>query len=129
MLAVHRRNEILDLIQKNQFISVRKLCSILFYSEATIRRDLEQLEKDGAIIRIRGGAMIREGLNIELPLNLRQVNNIRQKNAIAAKAAELIEDNDVLFLTPPALSSACFITLTNSRTLPLSRTVSKPDLH
>ena len=97
MLAVHRRNEILDLIQKNQFISVRKLCSILFYSEATIRRDLEQLEKDGAIIRIRGGAMIREGLNIELPLNLRQVNNIRQKNAIAAKAAELIEDNDVLF--------------------------------
>ena len=29
MLAVHRRNEILDLIQKNQFISVRKLCSIL----------------------------------------------------------------------------------------------------
>ena len=82
MLAVHRRNEILDLIQKNQFISVRKLCSILFYSEATIRRDLEQLEKDGAIIRIR-----------------------------------------------PALSSACFITLTNSRTLPLSRTVSKPDLH
>ena len=97
MLAVHRRNEILDLIQKNQFFSVRKLCSILFYSEATIRRDLEQLEKDGAIIRIRGGAMIREGLNIELPLNLRQVNNIRQKNAIAAKAAELIEDNDVLF--------------------------------
>lgn len=89
MLAVHRRNEILDLIQKNQFISVRKLCSILFYSEATIRRDLEQLEKDGAIIRIRGGAMIREGLNIELPLNLRQVNNIRQKMQLQPKQPNL----------------------------------------
>jgi len=128
MLAVHRRNEILDLIQKNQFISVRKLCSILFYSEATIRRDLEQLEKDGAIIRIRGGAMIREGLNIELPLNLRQTISAK-KMQLQPKQPNLSRIMMSYFLTPPALSSACFITLTNSRTLPLSRTVSKPDLH
>ena len=47
MLAIERRNEILEKLQTDRRVVVSELSQIYEVSEETIRRDLERLEKEG----------------------------------------------------------------------------------
>src|ERR1700722_9689248 len=58
MHATQRDGEILRLLQSQGFVSFRQLCQTLDASSATIRRDLERLEGDGRLARVRGGAKL-----------------------------------------------------------------------
>ena len=60
MIASQRRSLIIELIKKNQFISVTELSHQLNASEATIRRDLTSLELAGKLERTHGGALITD---------------------------------------------------------------------
>ena len=51
MLAIERRNEILEKLQMEKRVVVSELSQIYKVSEETIRRDLEKLEKDGLVIK------------------------------------------------------------------------------
>lgn len=62
----------------------------------TIRRDLEKLERDGDIVRVYGGAKIKINSPYEATVEERLNTNKKEKMAIARKAAELIEDGDVI---------------------------------
>ena len=44
-----RKKDILDILYANGRVSVSKLAKTLFVSEMTIRRDLSEMEKDGAL--------------------------------------------------------------------------------
>ena len=52
-----RHTQILALLEENGAVSVRRLTSLLYVSEATVRRDLAELEKKGALKRTFGGAV------------------------------------------------------------------------
>lgn len=69
-------------------------------STMTIRRDLAQLEKEGAIIRTWGGvkAVSRVTQNIEDIFSLRVNENIQAKTIIAQKAVEFVEAGRSIFL-------------------------------
>ncbi len=56
MLLDERRRKILEVIERNGFISINALGSQLPASESTLRRDLEYLDRIGQIRRTRGGA-------------------------------------------------------------------------
>lgn len=56
MLEKHRQQLLKDIIDREQFASVRKLTEKLNASEATIRRDILKMSKRGEIQKIRGGA-------------------------------------------------------------------------
>jgi len=56
MHAAEREQAILDLLRDRDFISVSELDRRLDVSVATLRRDLDRLESDGKIVRVRGGA-------------------------------------------------------------------------
>lgn len=93
-----RRQEIINLLQKNSFVEITYLSNYFTVSEMTIRRDLDKLEEDGEIIRLHGGAKLNTKSIYEATLEERSNKNILEKQAVATKAAELVEDGDVIAL-------------------------------
>ena len=57
MLTGERRVKLLDAIENKQFISVSQLSEIFQVHETTIRRDLDELESQGLVVRIHGGVV------------------------------------------------------------------------
>ena len=98
MLEYERLDHILAYLRENQTVTVKTLCKRLYASEATIRRDLNELENRGFIKRLHGGAALLNSANRELPLYVRKQENIEAKRAIAAQAVRHIRDGQVIFL-------------------------------
>lgn len=69
MLALERRNLILEKLQAEKRVVVSELSQLYDVSEETIRRDLDKLEKEGLAIKSYGGAVINEDVSIDLPFN------------------------------------------------------------
>lgn len=91
-----RRKKIIDILGQNDYADVTYLSHLFNVSEMTIRRDLEKLEKDGEIVRVYGGAKIKTKSAYEATIEERLNINNKEKMEIAKKAAELIEDGDVI---------------------------------
>jgi DeoR family transcriptional regulator, fructose operon transcriptional repressor len=98
MLAVERRNRLLELVRAGRFASLPALAETLNVSESTVRRDLEYLENQGCARRIHGGVLYT-GTSPKLPhFDARQDMQWEQKKAIAGCAADLVEDGDTILL-------------------------------
>ena len=69
MLNAERSKKILELLRKNKSMHNKDLLAELFISEATLRRDLTQLEQQGFLQRTHGGAILRETLHVESSLS------------------------------------------------------------
>lgn len=65
MFADQRRNKILELLTEKETVTVNELTNLLNTSAVTIRSDLNQMERQGLLIRTHGGAMKEEK-----PMNL-----------------------------------------------------------
>ena len=107
MLAIERRNEILEKLQTDRRVVVSELSQLYDVSEETIRRDLEKLVNDGYAIKSYGGAVINENVNIELPFNIRKNRNIVGKQHIADLVSRVVKDGDSIMLD--ASSTAVYI--------------------
>ncbi len=107
MLAIERRNRIMEMLQAEKKVVVSELSKIFGVSEETIRRDLEKLENEGLVTKSYGGAVLNESTNIDLPFNIRKNRNVDKKLKIADLMAERIHDGDMLMLD--ASSTAVFI--------------------
>ncbi|NYT30892.1 DeoR/GlpR family DNA-binding transcription regulator [Rhizobium sp. WYCCWR 11128] len=92
MLAVERRQKILDLVYRHKTVQVTDLSKSFGVTEETIRRDLQTLDGSGLLSRTHGGAVAREVEAEDLPYRMRQVTNIEAKRKIAALAAALVHD-------------------------------------
>ena len=100
MLAEQRARAILEQIALHQTVSVADLCQLTGASEATIRRDLNALARQGKLVKIHGGATSleeEEFLAREPDLATKQ-RYAREKERIARYAAGLVSDDDVVFL-------------------------------
>ena len=100
MLAEQRARAILQQVSQRQTVSVTDLCQITGASEATIRRDLNTLARQGRLVKVHGGATSleeEEFLAREPDLATKQ-RYAREKERIARYAAGLVSDDDVVFL-------------------------------
>ncbi|MBQ8758816.1 MAG: DeoR/GlpR transcriptional regulator, partial [Clostridia bacterium] len=95
---LQRQNDIMRLLGERKEMTVKELCAELFYSEATVRRDLTALEKKGLLKRSFGGAVLTESFSEQLPLFIRAAKNVPEKKHICAKAAEYIKEGDTVFV-------------------------------
>ena len=95
MLKVERHSVILEEIRAHNSVKSSKLCEVLHVSEDTIRRDLIDLEGNGLIKKVHGGAM---ALSYIPSFIKREVQEIKIKHIIAKKAISLIEDGQVLII-------------------------------
>ena len=98
MLALERRNLILEKLQTEKKVVVSELSQLYEVSEETIRRDLDKLEKEGLAIKSYGGAVINEDVSIDLPFNIRKNQNVSGKQKMAEIAASLVQEGDHIFL-------------------------------
>ncbi len=97
-----RQDEILNLLKTSRFLSNSQLMEKLSVSEATIRRDLSKLAKQGLIHRLRGGAetaekFIRTHPAWE-PFETEKIINIEAKVRIAQKAVELCKPDESIII-------------------------------
>ncbi len=76
--------------------SVRDLASQLGVSPSTIRRDLEVLDRDGTLRRVHGGALV--DADADRPFAEVAVVDEQDKEAVAVRAAQLVQDGDVILL-------------------------------
>ena len=98
MLQTERYNSIMAILKGRKSITVKELCATLYASPATIRRDLETLEKRGLLTRSFGGATINETFPSQIPLSVRTSSNLPEKKKLAAKAAALIRPGETIFM-------------------------------
>lgn len=107
MLALERRNLILEKLQAEKRVVVSELSQLYNVSEETIRRDLDKLEKEGLAIKSYGGAVINEDISIDLPFNVRKNQNVSGKQKMAEIVASMVHDGDHIFLD--ASTTAVFV--------------------
>lgn len=104
MLAIERKNAILETLQKEQRVLVSELSQAYGVTEETIRRDLDKLEKEGFVKKTYGGAVLNENTNIEMPLRIREKTNRKEKQTIAKLVAAMIEEGDSIILDSSSTS-------------------------
>ena len=99
MLQCQRQEEILSILEKEKTIHISDLARLLFVSEATVRRDLNTLEKLSLVKRVYGGVMLSKyASSSDLPLSLREHESRPQKELIAARAAGLLHNGATILM-------------------------------
>lgn len=98
MLFEERIQKILSLIEKEGTVENSYLVKKINVSEATIRRDLDHLEKKGKIKRVRGGAILSQIEREEKSISDKTDIALDSKLKIAKIASRFIEDGDYIYL-------------------------------
>lgn len=100
MLAEQRAERILRELAQRRAATVTDLCLVTGASEATIRRDLTALAKQGKLNKVHGGAMLLGGEfhGEELDMETKRGLYTEEKDRTARYAAGLVGDDDVVFL-------------------------------
>jgi DeoR/GlpR family transcriptional regulator of sugar metabolism len=97
-MKVERLGAIRSHLYAHGLSSIQTLADSVGASPATIRRDLQVLEREGAIDRVHGGARIAEGSSVEVAFQERAKHNLAAKRAIAAAAYGVLAPHATVFL-------------------------------
>jgi DeoR/GlpR family transcriptional regulator of sugar metabolism len=97
-LAPQRWDNLRALIRDSGVIRIEDLCRRLKVSPATVRRDLDQLERGGAIRRVHGGAVSVESRLDEPVFAAKTSLATREKRRIAEAALRYVEPGDTIYL-------------------------------
>ena len=102
VFANERHKQILKLLEEKKKMSVTELSGILGVSEVTVRKDLEALERQKNLTRTFGGALFldppKPASSCSIPPE--SLDDYGRKQAIGSLAAELVSDEDFIFLGP-----------------------------
>jgi DeoR family transcriptional regulator of aga operon len=93
-----RLNQILSAVVAHGSLEVPELASQFGVSHATIRRDLDVLEKQRLVSRTRGGATTHAAFN-DLPLSYKTAQDLSEKRRIAYEARRHLADARVIGMT------------------------------
>lgn len=93
-----RLNQIVSAVVENVSMDVPNLATRFAVSEATIRRDLEFLERQQLVSRTRGGASTHVAFN-DLPLGYKTSQDLAEKRRIAQAALPFLEGARVIGMT------------------------------
>ncbi|MBF4606067.1 DeoR/GlpR family DNA-binding transcription regulator [Curtobacterium sp. VKM Ac-1393] len=105
MILRERQNRIIKALRADGAASVQELADALSVSPATIRRDLEMLDRNGELVRTWGGAVLAprataqeddDGEAIETPFE--EAGDLDLKRRMAEAAAAMVTDGQVVIL-------------------------------
>ncbi|SMX44005.1 DeoR/GlpR family DNA-binding transcription regulator [Maliponia aquimaris] len=97
-LSEIRRRKIAEIVERRGSVAVRDLCDELGRSEATIRRDLRELGRQGIVSRTHGGVMAKTSAVSDLPNDERKLIGWAEKQRIAQAAMDRLNGQEVVFL-------------------------------
>lgn len=98
IFAEERQNKIISMLKIKNKLLVNELCDTFSVSPATIRNDLNSLEKRGLLKRTHGGAISGGKAGFEPTSVQKAEKNRSQKEIIAKAAAALVENGDTIAL-------------------------------
>ncbi len=98
MLAEERKRKIMNIIEKSRIVKVTELSKELEATEATIRRDLEELQSQKKLRRIHGGAVFTKQTNQDFQYAELSILCMEEKKQIARQAFSFVSENDTLLL-------------------------------
>ncbi|EOD00604.1 DeoR/GlpR family DNA-binding transcription regulator [Caldisalinibacter kiritimatiensis] len=98
MFAEERKAKIIDKLKNTGSVKVASLSKQFNVSEATIRRDLQELENKGLLSRSHGGAVLLEHTKFEPTFTEKESKFSDEKSRIGKKAASLIEEGDTIVI-------------------------------
>ena len=93
-----RHEQIMDILNERNSVTVHYLANKLYVSLPTVRRDLSYLEKQNRLRRTFGGAVLNNKNVSEISFELRDNVDTKIKDELAKKASALIKDDMVIFL-------------------------------
>lgn len=93
-----RKDEILEILNKYNYVTVEFLSKALHISQSSIRRDLIVMETEKLIKRSHGGVHAIDYNNTLTPYELRMQENSTGKRDICQKAIDLVNDGDTIFI-------------------------------
>lgn len=97
MTLNERQNKILSILKENRTAAVRELAKTLYVSEATVRRDLAEMQKTGLIERSHGGAVLHENAE-EISMFVRIEKNAKEKERTAGNALRALPEFQTAFI-------------------------------
>src|ERR1700722_20430796 len=97
-MDVRSRHQLILRALQQSDVQVSALAAEFGCSEMTVRRDLEVLERTGALRRVHGGAVSMFLSAEEAPYGLRVLENTASKVAIGAVTADLLVEGETVIL-------------------------------
>ena len=98
MIRFERKRLIIALLAKSDVTFLADLAEATGASDSTIRRDVDELVKEGEVVALRGGAVRLNKRITELPMVVKAEINRDDKIAIAAAAARHVSDGETIYL-------------------------------
>jgi DeoR family fructose operon transcriptional repressor len=98
MFAEERQMEISLILEKTGSVKVNELSDHFKVSEATVRRDLQEMESKKLLKRTHGGAVKSQITNFEPTFMEKREEKNKEKLLIANHAAKLIKNGDTIIL-------------------------------
>ena len=97
IFAEIRKQEIVDMVNSNGRATVNELCTYFNVSPATIRTDLNELERMGILKRTHGGAISNSSIsNYEPTSQEKEEQYVAQKKAISLAALDYVKPGDTI---------------------------------
>lgn len=121
MDGAKRHELILQSLRQGERVTVGALADLVGCSEMTVRRDLDTLERDGLLRRVRGAA-VSMLTGEETPYAARSRQRVEAKRRIGAAVAALIDDGESIVIDggSTTLEVAKLLTELRLTVLPLS---------
>ena len=116
MLSQQRQQRILEFIKTHRSAQVVELSDVFGISLSTVRRDLREMEDEGLISRVHGGAVLVDN-EYESPVLMRAKHFAPEKHRIGRAAAELVEDGETIIITSGTTTEAMLPFLAERRNL------------
>jgi len=98
MIPIERHQQILALVAERGVVSIAELTERLGVSHMTIRRDVQKLEEQGAVLSVSGGVRSADRLAAEPSHQTKTTLYNAEKNAIGRYAAQHIPRNSCIYL-------------------------------
>jgi DeoR/GlpR family transcriptional regulator of sugar metabolism len=98
LLPTERKQYIIDLANKEGFVSVRELAELFRVSEVTTRKDFNELVEEGYLLRRRGGAIANTSTSLATAFEQRASLNLNEKRLIGRAAAELVNSSETIII-------------------------------
>jgi DeoR family transcriptional regulator, fructose operon transcriptional repressor len=98
MIRYERKRLIIELLGKSDVAYIADLAEVTGASDSTVRRDIDDLVKEGEVVALRGGAVRLNQRMTELPTAVKALINKDEKTAIAAAAARQVSDGESIYI-------------------------------
>lgn len=93
-----RKKELLDILQKQEAVSVKEIADLLDVSLPTARRMCTQLANEGKAIRTHGGIKALDGIDNSYSFDELNTKYVEEKMKIARYASSLVKSDQVIFI-------------------------------